>query len=89
MRAEATTTGYLKLRALLLAEAGTKAAAVLADMDLSAGGFEDRRLARAQELAQSAAAHSRRARGDGSRRGRYGSRTKRGASDSYPGKDHR
>ena len=75
--------------AVLLAEAGTRAAAVLAEMNLSDGGFEDGRLARAEELARSAAAHAHRARQDGSRRERYGTRTGRVASEPAPGKDYR
>ena len=50
--------------AALLAAAGTEAASVLVDINLSDGGFEDSRLPRAGELTRSAAAHARRARGD-------------------------
>ena len=48
-----------------LAEAGTRAAVELAEINLSEGSFEDGRVARAGELARSAAAHALGARGDG------------------------
>ncbi|MDP9475266.1 MAG: cyclodeaminase/cyclohydrolase family protein [Actinomycetota bacterium] len=76
--------------AVLLAAAGTEAAAVLVETNLSdGGGFEDSRRARAQELARSAAAHARRAREDGSQRGRYEPRTEPVASELCPGNDYR
>ena len=76
--------------AVLLAAAGTEAAAVLVETNLSDGGeFEDSRLARARELARSAAAHAYRAGEDGSRRGRCETRTEPAASEPCPGKDYR
>ena len=51
--------------AVLLAEAGTRAAVELAEINLSEGGFEDERVERAGELARSAAAHALGAGGDG------------------------
>ena len=76
--------------AALLAAAGTESAAVLVETNLSdGGGFEDSRLARAQGLARSAAAHARRAGEDGSQRGRCETRTEPVASEPCPGKDQR
>ena len=51
--------------AVLLAEAGTRAAVELAEINLSEGGFEDGRVERAGELARSATAHALGAGGDG------------------------
>ena len=70
--------------AVLLAEAGTRAAAVLAEMNLSEAGFEDGRLARAEGLARSAAVCARRVgedegrTGNGSRMGRERSVSREG-----------
>lgn len=86
-----TENGNPKLKgdaacAVLLAEAGTRAAAVLAGMNLSDGGFEDGRLARAEGLARSSAALARRVGedegrpGDGPRAGRKRSVYREGPS---------
>ncbi|MDP9475198.1 MAG: cyclodeaminase/cyclohydrolase family protein [Actinomycetota bacterium] len=75
--------------AAVLAEAGTEAAAVLVEMNLSDGGFEDSRLARAEELARNAAAYARRAREGARLHGWDGSPNGRGASSPSPWEDYR
>ncbi len=74
--------------AVMLAEAGTKAAGVLAKINLSDGGFEDGRLARAEELVRTAATHARQVAEYKSRLG-HGPRAKRVALDPHSEKDYR